>query len=187
MLLPVAKLCAAWSLLAALSFNLCVGVSGTPLRALDRLDAHKCLSYSRALLTSVTSALAPNDFGFYCTEMNMEMNRRNMTVCEPNHDQDARCGSNPARRFNQNACLSAIRDDLQYYRDVLSTFKNGNLTAIIQQAIPELMEATTAPALDLTTATFYQRVHLCKILRGFHTRTITINRVMSYIAAGDHK
>ncbi|KAL4647640.1 hypothetical protein GN956_G8752 [Arapaima gigas] len=199
-MLPFAKLCVSWLLLALLSFHLCVVGSGTPLRALDNLDAPRCLSYSRALLTSVTAALAPDEFGFYCSEMNVQMNRRDMSVCEPNIDQGTRCGNRPDSRFNQNGCLSIIREDLQYYRNVLSAFRNENLTTSIQQSISELLEkcefpvasgntppATIAPALDFTTPAFYQRVHLCKILRGFHTRTITINRVLNYIAAGDHR
>ncbi len=34
--------------------------------------------------------------------------------------------------------------------------------------------------------TFSNRQEMCKMMRGFHIRTITINRAMGYIASGDH-
>lgn len=35
--------------------------------------------------------------------------------------------------------------------------------------------------------TFRNRQEMCKIMRGFYTRTITINRAMGYIASGEHR
>lgn len=35
--------------------------------------------------------------------------------------------------------------------------------------------------------TFGKRQEMCKIMRGFHARAITINRAMGYIASGEHR
>lgn len=37
------------------------------------------------------------------------------------------------------------------------------------------------------TDTFSNRQEMCKMLRGFYVRTITINRAMGYISSGDHR
>uniref|UniRef100_A0A7N8XXZ0 Interleukin-12 subunit alpha n=1 Tax=Mastacembelus armatus TaxID=205130 RepID=A0A7N8XXZ0_9TELE len=36
-------------------------------------------------------------------------------------------------------------------------------------------------------STYENRLDMCKMMRGFHIRTITINRAMGYISSGDHK
>lgn len=35
--------------------------------------------------------------------------------------------------------------------------------------------------------TFNNRQEMCKMMRGFYTRTITINRAMGYISSGEHR
>lgn len=35
-------------------------------------------------------------------------------------------------------------------------------------------------------STYAERLRMCKVLRGFHVRTITINRAISYMNSGEH-
>ncbi|KAG7457036.1 hypothetical protein MATL_G00242230 [Megalops atlanticus] len=199
------KLCfARWLLAVGLLSQLC-GVSvGNPVRAhvgRDSLNMEKCVSYSRALLDNVREALRPGDLfrGINCTEQNMELNTRTKTVsaCEPRSRQHSSCPGYRGTKFNQRECLLNIMEDLQYYRSVLLAYPGHAQGSTLVSVIDELMEhCFTSSAPNGASAimaspgpgnTFDERLKLCRVLKGFQVRAITINRVMGYIASGDYK
>nr|XP_023663060.1 interleukin-12 subunit alpha isoform X1 [Paramormyrops kingsleyae]XP_023663061.1 interleukin-12 subunit alpha isoform X1 [Paramormyrops kingsleyae] len=207
-----------WLVLVAVSSHLCRSGFGNPLRHSD-----DCLTYSTALLRNITAAV--EELGFYCSKLSVEMNNRNLSVCEP---KNSSCANRQTSGFNevrvrmryaflrnyvqwslclllslvphllhscsQDACFRAIREDLQYYKNMLPKIQNDRLRATLMGAIEDLVKNCAFPHVLENPASskaaqapsFEDRVHLCKVLRGFHVRAITLNRVISYVAAGDH-
>ncbi|XP_072557427.1 interleukin-12 subunit alpha [Paramormyrops kingsleyae] len=173
-----------WLVLVAVSSHLCRSGFGNPLRHSD-----DCLTYSTALLRNITAAV--EELGFYCSKLSVEMNNRNLSVCEP---KNSSCANRQTSGFNEDACFRAIREDLQYYKNMLPKIQNDRLRATLMGAIEDLVKNCAFPHVLENPASskaaqapsFEDRVHLCKVLRGFHVRAITLNRVISYVAAGDH-
>ncbi|KAJ8378686.1 hypothetical protein AAFF_G00237350 [Aldrovandia affinis] len=202
------KLCFAPWLLAlsvALACHLCDVSVGSPVTAPARRDAlnmEHCVSHARALLWNVTDALTQDDnlfSGFNCTEQSLEVNTQTRTVsaCEPNPRQGASCPGLRDTSFDKSECLKNVRQDLQYYRSVFLAYVDHPLGSTLVKTIDDLTQhcfTSSAPedfsmteVLPVSGNTFKERLHLCKVLKGFRVRTITINRIMSYIAAGDYK
>uniref|UniRef100_A0A3B3ULY0 Uncharacterized LOC106948971 n=1 Tax=Poecilia latipinna TaxID=48699 RepID=A0A3B3ULY0_9TELE len=143
-----------------------------------------CVFYARMLLENVTNLLTRMFSGLNCTRHNMQLNLKTntSTVCSP-----------------QESCLKDIGTDLSYYYNVLSSQpdSDGTLGSSVLLPLRELMENCFSSSLtDLSskeasvdhssTNGFNQRKLLCKIMKGFHVRTITINRAIGYMNLGEH-
>ncbi|XP_048859561.1 interleukin-12 subunit alpha [Brienomyrus brachyistius] len=173
-----------WLVLVAVCSHLCRSSFGNPLR-----HSENCLTYSTALLRNVTAAV--EEIRFYCSKLSVEMNNRNLSVCEP---KNSSCANRQKSEFNEDACFRAIREDLQYYKNMLPKIQNARLRATLMGAMEDLVKNCAFPHVPenpgspkaTQAPTFEDRVQLCKELRGFHMRAITINRIISYVAAGDH-
>ncbi|KAJ8368794.1 hypothetical protein SKAU_G00088220 [Synaphobranchus kaupii] len=95
-----------------------------------------------------------------------------------------------------NVCLGNIKVDLEYHRNKLLAYKKPLLDSSVVEAINNLLKNCNFPSApqdsrDSTLTTpispqslkeFERRQQLCRELKGFHVRTITINRIMGYIA-----
>ncbi|PWA25154.1 hypothetical protein CCH79_00005280, partial [Gambusia affinis] len=174
-----------------------------------------CVFYARTLLENITNLLAPDDpvgdlvkveflrccrcvwgaeplcsqqtrmfSGMNCTRHNMELNleTRTPTVCSP---QGSVCSGETTSAFDRESCMSDIGKDLSHYYKVLSIQpdSDGTLGSSILLPLRELMEA---PVVHSSTNGFNQRQRLCKIMKGFHARTITINRAIGYMNLSEH-
>ncbi|XP_043989443.1 uncharacterized protein zmp:0000001127 [Gambusia affinis] len=158
-----------------------------------------CVFYARTLLENITNLLAPDDptrmfSGMNCTRHNMELNleTRTPTVCSP---QGSVCSGETTSAFDRESCMSDIGKDLSHYYKVLSIQpdSDGTLGSSILLPLRELMEncfrsslptaliSKEAPVVHSSTNGFNQRQRLCKIMKGFHARTITINRAIGYM------
>ncbi|XP_055051744.2 interleukin-12 subunit alpha [Misgurnus anguillicaudatus] len=187
-------------------------VTGTPVPS----NIHKCTDCSklaRSLLTNLSHVMdkGPKDnenlfAGFNCTELAIQMNEFTQTgvVCQPNTSPKVSCVNQRNSTFSETECLRNIRDDLCYYNDLLNSYMKNvkqaekdlnpvvntskDLVTCLQQSYPHVSAERTLPKgtvwVDLP---FGDRVSLCKKLKGFHVRAITINRALSYIASGDHR
>ncbi|XP_014855617.1 PREDICTED: uncharacterized protein LOC106925686 [Poecilia mexicana] len=162
-----------------------------------------CVFYARMLLENVTNLLAPDDptrmfSGMNCTRHNMQLNLKTntSTVCSP---QGSVCSGETTSAFDRESCLKDIGTDLSYYYNVLSSQpdSDGTLGSSVLLPLRELMENCFSSSLtDLSskeasvdhssTNGFNQRKLLCKIMKGFHVRTITINRAIGYMNLGEH-
>ncbi|XP_054889647.1 uncharacterized protein zmp:0000001127 [Poeciliopsis prolifica] len=163
-----------------------------------------CVFYARTLLENITNLLAPDDptrmfSGMNCTRHNMELNleTRTPTVCSP---QGSVCSGETTSAFDWKSCMSEIGKDLSHYYKVLSVQpdSDGTLGSSVLLPLRELMEncfksdlqsaliSKEAPVAHSNTNGFSQRQRLCKILKGFYVRTITINRAISYMNLGEH-
>ncbi|TNN80341.1 Interleukin-12 subunit alpha [Liparis tanakae] len=108
----------------------------------------------------------------------------------------------------QSECLRNIRKDLAYYAAAFRSYLDPplrsrqeeeallNPTLEMIQSLKKsycLMPNEEKDSLEKVAApkwendSFSKRQKMCKMMRGFHVRTITINRAMGYISSGDHR
>ncbi|CAG5896733.1 unnamed protein product [Menidia menidia] len=119
-----------------------------------------CASQAWMLLQNITDALGQTQL--FC-EQNVELNMLTNTpsVCTP-----------------QESCVANIEKDLNHYYKFLAAQPDpeGLLGSTVLLSLTELMQA---PVNDGNT--YVERLNLCKVLRGFQVRTVTINRAISYM------
>ncbi|XP_017547248.1 interleukin-12 subunit alpha [Pygocentrus nattereri] len=178
-------------------------------------DAALCTRHARSLLFGLRRVLdaaleerrgsGALFHGFNCTELRAELRPDSQTVavCQP--DQYVTCFDQNSSSFSESECLENIRGDLQHYklmlRDYVKTLDQKqksqsiteltSITSLIQTLQEEcpLLPKSKEPQTTTWVATdpFYDRMDLCKWLKGLHIRTVTINRVLGYISAGEYK
>nr|XP_055051744.1 interleukin-12 subunit alpha isoform X2 [Misgurnus anguillicaudatus] len=187
-------------------------VTGTPVPS----NIHKCTDCSklaRSLLTNLSHVMDKGQkkhdnlfAGFNCTELAIQMNEFTQTgvVCQPNTSPNVSCVNQRNSTFSETECLRNIRDDLCYYNDLLNSYMKNvkqaekdlnpvvntskDLVTCLQQSCHHVSaERSLHNETGWGVSSFGDRVSLCKKLKGFHVRAITINRALSYIASGDHR
>ncbi|XP_041659507.1 interleukin-12 subunit alpha [Cheilinus undulatus] len=158
-----------------------------------------CISYAQTLLQDITETLTQKNVsaGIDCTKQSVEMNTETNTasVCIP---KEAKCSGPMKSEFDQDLCLTNIMDDLRHYYRILSVQPHPNnlISKKILHSLRNLMENCFKMSFQVDLAleeaaadhqsNFDDRLTLCKVLKGFHVRTITINRVISYINSEEH-
>ncbi|KAM4556485.1 uncharacterized protein V3H82_016443 [Fundulus diaphanus] len=158
-----------------------------------------CVFYARALLENITDALTQARLfsGINCTRQNMELNleSRTPTVCSP---QGSTCSGITTSAFDQDSCLTDIGKDLSHYYKFLSAQPDPDnlIGSSVLYSLRELMENcfrsslptdfNSKEALVERAVTFNERLSLCKVMKGFHVRTVTINRAIGYMNLGEH-
>ncbi|KAG9278525.1 interleukin-12 subunit alpha, partial [Astyanax mexicanus] len=163
---------------------------GTPLRTTARpeTDAQSCTTHAKALLVRLKSVLEAKRSvmfnGFNCTELSVIVVPHSQTpsICQPSQFY-----IDLALVYWQNECLKNITGDLQYYRSMLNTYVKS-LDQTKSQTITDLTSITDSiQTLQKNWKpkgqAFEDRMDLCKQLKGFHIRAITINRALGYISA----
>ncbi|KAF7222609.1 interleukin-12 subunit alpha-like [Nothobranchius furzeri] len=157
-----------------------------------------CVLNARALLRNITSALTQAELfsGIDCTRQNMEVNLNTDTpsVCSP---KDSNCSRSTKSDFDQASCLTNIGNDLTHYYTFLYAQPDPDhvLGSSVLQSLRELMETCFKGSVPTElkkaaadhSSTYSERLNLCKVMRGFHVRTITINRAIGYMNSGDHQ
>ncbi|KAL7842749.1 hypothetical protein SRHO_G00244380 [Serrasalmus rhombeus] len=150
-------------------------------------DAALCTRHARSLLFGLRRVLdaaleerrgsGALFHGFNCTELRAELRPDSQTVavCQP----------------DQSECLENIRGDLQHYKLMLRDYVKTLDQKQKSQSITEITSITsliqTLQETWVATDPFYDRMDLCKWLKGLHIRAVTINRVLGYISAGEYK
>uniref|UniRef100_A0A3B4FSY5 Zmp:0000001127 n=1 Tax=Pundamilia nyererei TaxID=303518 RepID=A0A3B4FSY5_9CICH len=130
-----------------------------------------CVLYARTLLQNITDVLNQKTLfsGIDCTKQNMELYKKTSTP--------SACAPQVPTLNTRFSCLKNIREDLRYYDEFLAAQPVGTLLFSLR----ELMKA----AANIGTS-FDQRLHLCKVLKGFQVRAITINRVIGYMTSDEY-
>uniref|UniRef100_A0A672J073 Interleukin-12 subunit alpha n=1 Tax=Salarias fasciatus TaxID=181472 RepID=A0A672J073_SALFA len=157
-----------------------------------------CLLYAQNLLHNITAALAQKDLfnGFSCSGKNMELNdeTRTAAVCAP---KGSTCSGRTDSKFDQDSCVTEIGKDLTHYYRFFTAQPNniflsekvlpglGELMTYIFLLPTELMCVSFKAAADAASS-YDKRLKLCKVLRGFQVRLITINRALGYMKSGEH-
>ncbi|XP_072220174.1 interleukin-12 subunit alpha [Leuresthes tenuis] len=153
-----------------------------------------CTLYARMLLQNITDALAQTKLfrGFDCAKENMELNMETSTpsVCTP---PESACLGITKSEFDEESCVTNIGKDLSHYYKFLTNQPDPEklLGSTVLLSLRELMENCFTGSLPTDLAlkeadeehanTYTKRLKLCKVLKGFHVRTITINRAINYI------
>ncbi|XP_035491132.2 interleukin-12 subunit alpha, partial [Scophthalmus maximus] len=158
-----------------------------------------CASHARTLLQNITGALTQNNLfsGINCSKQSVELNMETNTpsVCAP---KESTCTGIKKSEFDEKSCLKNIGEDLHHYYKFLVAQPDPDslLGPTVLFSLREFMENCFPQSLsaDLTskwaaadgTSTYDERLSLCKVLKGFQVRTITINRVIGYMISGEH-
>ncbi|KAL7386559.1 hypothetical protein ABVT39_010184 [Epinephelus coioides] len=142
-----------------------------------------CVLYAHTLLQNITDTLTQNNLfsGIDCTKQSVELNMETNTpsVCAP---QKSTCSGIINSQFDQDSCLTNIGEDLHHFYKFLAAQPDPDslLAPTVLLSLRELMEAADRPS------TYDERLSLCKVLKGFHVRSITINRAIAYLNSGEH-
>ncbi|XP_072544764.1 interleukin-12 subunit alpha [Salminus brasiliensis] len=162
-----------------------------------QFDRSTCKGLARSLLWNVMATLAVDHLfrGLNCTEQSAELHLRTQTlaVCSPQH---SKCSDGRGFTFDQDACLQSVLEDLRQYRATFKAYSDRDhvLEQSVLKSIDDLMQnCFSATLLDSPQPlvsmehenSFEGRLKLCKVLKAFHIRAVTINRVVNHILAVD--
>ncbi|XP_034039187.1 uncharacterized protein LOC117521930 [Thalassophryne amazonica] len=159
-----------------------------------------CVSYSWTLLQNIIGALMQNSLfnGIDCPKQSIVLNNNTLTesVCTP---KESTCYGFTKSEFDQESCLTNIGEDLRHYSTFLEDQPDPEhlLGPTVLFSLKELMKhcfAWALPKQDVPMkeatadrpSSYDERLNLCKVLRGFQVRTITVNRAVRYINSGQH-
>uniref|UniRef100_A0A3Q2CFF0 Interleukin-12 subunit alpha n=1 Tax=Cyprinodon variegatus TaxID=28743 RepID=A0A3Q2CFF0_CYPVA len=187
-------------LLQLLAFN-CGSSTALPLPLpLGNEKNAQCAQLFKSLLLNVTELLKSEDLCYglmKSTEVTLR-SAETVQACVPSDAQVKR---------NLNKCLMSIMKDLAYYDAAIETYLESPLyrpekevpllsptLSIIQNlrkncsTIVEEGQDSSKEAANLwKNDSYVNRQKMCKMMRGFHVRAITINRAMGYISSGEHR
>ncbi|KAF7705925.1 interleukin-12 subunit alpha [Silurus meridionalis] len=181
------------SLLLSLLYTACTagptGARSVPVH----LSKDACQGPGRALLRNVTDALDIDQLfrGLNCTEQSAELpvSSRTLSACTP---QNSVCFEGTDFTFDQADCLQSVLEDLRYYWATFKSYRDTD--RILEQSVLRSIENLVQSCFSVTLMddvqvsldnknSFERRLKLCKILKGFQVRTITINRVLNHIVS----
>uniref|UniRef100_A0A4W5P8V9 Interleukin-4 inducing immunoglobulin-binding domain-containing protein n=1 Tax=Hucho hucho TaxID=62062 RepID=A0A4W5P8V9_9TELE len=172
-MLPNTKLCFShWLLLVGFTCSIWHVNMSSPVVTQTAPITEHCATSAKALLWNVTEALTQENLfkGINCTDPGMELNTRTHTVS-----------------VCMTFCNLLNKSTVTYVLPLLSPF---HLLALKTQNCfsSSLLGDWSSQAWsqqDTQGTTnqnpFDERVHLCKVLKSFRVRTITINRIIGYI------
>ncbi|XP_059187975.1 interleukin-12 subunit alpha [Centropristis striata] len=185
--------------------------TGLPVRT--ERGAEKCAECAllfKDLLLNITELRNRTDllcFGILTAEMEMSQ-ADTVLACAPNLAQNSGCMMETNSSFSESECMRNIMKDLAYYAAVIESYLSSTLRSrgeevphlsptlgVIQSLRKNcsLMPDGEDEPSEVDTAqmwsndSFSNRQKMCKIMKGFHVRTITINRAIGYIASGEHR
>ncbi|XP_026234715.1 interleukin-12 subunit alpha [Anabas testudineus] len=189
----------------------CRTSTGVPVPA-DSLSAEQCVlcaSLFKDLLLNITELLKSDDlcFGIKSDAVVMRSKAETALVCAPNPTQNSSsCVMQRHSPFSEGECIKNIMRDLKYHHAAIQSYLERQLRSPEQETrlltptlgkIKNLMENCSLNGkngenedfseVQWENSTFDNRQAMCKMMKGFYVRTITINRAMGYICSGDHR
>nr|WAB71026.1 interleukin 12 [Takifugu obscurus] len=156
----------------------------------------QCVSQAQALLHNITGTLSKKELfsGMDCSKQSLELHEETQTAwaCWP---KGPTCSGTIKSEFNKERCLTNIAEDLQHYLRFLSAQPDpeGWLHATLLPSTRQLLQNCFAWDSEEVEeekvavnhpSSYAERLKLCKVLRGFQVRSITINRAVKYMNAG---
>ncbi|XP_017327818.1 interleukin-12 subunit alpha [Ictalurus punctatus] len=159
------------------------------------LSRDACRGLGRALLRNVTNALEIDQLfrGLNCTEQSAELtaSTKTLSACTP---LNLMCLEGTDFTFDEDECLQSVLEDLRYYWSTFKSYRDPDriLEQSVLRSIENLMQdCFSSMLLDGAQVqisahnenSFERRLKLCKVLKGFQIRTITINRVLNHIVS----
>uniref|UniRef100_A0A8C8DRM9 Interleukin-12 subunit alpha n=1 Tax=Oryzias sinensis TaxID=183150 RepID=A0A8C8DRM9_9TELE len=127
-------------------------------------------------------------------------------ACAPNPTESSSCSVQRNSSFSESECMRNIMKDLAYYDAAMQSYLKSDLSrpeieipplnhtlTIIQNLrrvslFGSLIDTESESSGNLWANTsFRNRQKMCKMMKGLHMRSITINRALGYISSGDHR
>ncbi|XP_016383601.1 interleukin-12 subunit alpha-like [Sinocyclocheilus rhinocerous] len=173
------KICAVFCVFVALAL-------GSPVP--PNTQQCECSAAARSLLSSLSHIM-----------QKMIPHTLTASVCQPSGSaHNVSCSSHRRSSFSETECLRNIRADLSYYDVMLSSYRPSETdlspvktaTKGLMNCLNENCEAADGefPQWRVWSgSSFDDRLSLCKTLKGFHIRAITVNRALGYIGSGEHR
>nr|BAV78780.1 interleukin-12p35a [Seriola quinqueradiata] len=193
-------------LLLALS---CRTATGHPLPSLRTEQCEQCSLLFKSLLLNITELLRGDVlcFGITSEKVVVRSKADTLLACAPSLTQNSNCMMPRNSSFSESECLRNIMKDLAYYEDAIKSYLKSPLRSSDEEVarlsptltiIKSLKNCSLMPNKDNDSSeevaaqmwgsdTYSNREQMCKMMRGFHVRAITINRAMGYISSGDHR
>ncbi|XP_077398003.1 interleukin-12 subunit alpha isoform X1 [Festucalex cinctus] len=181
-----------------------------PMRA-QQQECAKCSELFASLLSNIRGLFSNNVtcYGLMFKRVIVSSSAETVRACAPNVQQNSSCMPQRSTAFSESECVTSIMKDVAHYDALIGSYLKAKLknpeeeTALLsttREIIHNLKscflsvnggmssteEATTSHTWD-DNDSFKNRLNMCKMLRGFHMRAITINRAMGYMSSGDHR
>ncbi|XP_034723635.1 interleukin-12 subunit alpha [Etheostoma cragini] len=185
--------------------------TATGLPVISTLSPEKCGDSFMNLLFNVKDLLRLHSdvlcHGIASDTMEVRSKPDTVLACAPIPTQNSGCMGQRNSSFSESDCLMNIMEDLAHYDAAIKSYINSTLRshkeevalrptlAIIQSLrkncslVPNGVHTSSEEdaAQMWGSDTFSNRQKMCKMMRGFHVRTITINRALGYISSGEHR
>uniref|UniRef100_A0A3B5AFG0 Interleukin-12 subunit alpha n=1 Tax=Stegastes partitus TaxID=144197 RepID=A0A3B5AFG0_9TELE len=169
--------------------------TGLPMRNLSPENDAQCPLLFKGLLLDIKNALKSD----WCSPIMSDTvairsKAETVLACAPILAQNFSCIGQRKSSFDELECLRNIMKDLAYYDALIQSYlkstirdpkEEAKLLSPTLETIKSLREEDAAQM--WVDNSFNNRLEMCKMMRGFYVRTITINRAMGYISSGDHK
>ncbi|XP_034059831.1 interleukin-12 subunit alpha-like [Gymnodraco acuticeps] len=152
---------------------------------------------AQILLHNITDALTKDELfsGINCSQEMVKLNNETDTpsVCAP---KGSKCSGINKTEFDQDLCLENIGKDLHHYFTFLAAQSDpdklidptlSSLRELMQNFFPKHLPSDLVSEEDASenSSSFDKKLNLCKVLKGFRLRSITINRALSYMNSGE--
>ncbi|MEQ2316884.1 hypothetical protein AMECASPLE_036969 [Ameca splendens] len=172
-------------------------------------NSAQCALLFKSLRLNITELLKSEDLCYGLIQSNEVTVRSVETVqaCAPSGTQNSGCVMLTNSSFNESECVMSIMRDLAYYDAAIASYLESPLYRPDKE-VP-LLSPTLGIIQDLrkncspetqrghnssedtdnlwNNDSYINRQKMCKMMRGFHARAITINRAIGYISSGDHR
>ncbi|XP_051253823.1 interleukin-12 subunit alpha [Dicentrarchus labrax] len=185
--------------------------TGLPVCTLSEDQCEHCSSLFNSLLLNVKDLLNKNNSAVLCYGISsdravVKSKADTVLACAPT--QSSGCMMQRNSPFSELECRRNIMKDLAHYAAAFESYINSSLRCpekeipllkptlgIIQSLRKDccLMPNGERDSSEEDVAqmwgndTFNNRQEMCKMMRGFYVRVITINRAMGYISSGEHR
>ncbi|XP_029373633.1 interleukin-12 subunit alpha [Echeneis naucrates] len=193
------------ALLLTLSWR---AATGHPLPTAAGPPCAQCAQLYRRLLLNTAELLSGDVLCYGITSDQVEVSSsETLQTCSPTLAQNSGCMMPRNSSFNESECLRNIMKDLLSYEAAIKSYLRSPLRSFEEEVallnptleiIKSLKNCSLMPNEDNNSSeeaaasmwgnnTYSNRQKVCKMMRGFHIRTITINRAMGYISSREHR
>uniref|UniRef100_A0A8C7Y7T1 Interleukin-12 subunit alpha n=1 Tax=Oryzias sinensis TaxID=183150 RepID=A0A8C7Y7T1_9TELE len=175
--------------------------SAMPVRAPGAGSFQQCGALFKDLLISTRGNFIVSKYWFLSSE------RKSLQTCP--FMQSSSCSVQRNSSFSESECMRNIMKDLAYYDAAMQSYLKSDLSrpeieipplnhtlTIIQNlrrvslfgSLIDTESESSGDSKNLWANTsFRNRQKMCKMMKGLHMRSITINRALGYISSGDHR
>ncbi|XP_061538158.1 interleukin-12 subunit alpha, partial [Phycodurus eques] len=186
--------------------------TSTSLPVHNQVSAEECANCSallKSLLANITGLLSSDIvcYGIPSNKAIVSSSAETVQACAPTVQQNFNCMVRRNTSFSERECVTSIMKDMVHYEALIQSYLNLTLrstaeeTALLNPTLETIhslkncflrLNGGMNSAEEDTShlwgdSSFTNRREMCKMMRGFHIRAITLNRAMGYIYSGDHR